>query len=67
VNRARVALSEGGDWQAPLAEIRERLGDAPEEMYRRLMWGPVFRALLRVTTVGVIVYWLAIRGLGRFF
>jgi hypothetical protein len=58
VNRGRVALSEGGDWQAPLAEIRGRLGDAPEAMYRRLMWGPTFSTLLRVTSVGVIAYWL---------
>ena len=60
VNRARVAVSEGQDWQAPLAAIRHRLGDAPNRVYTNFLWRPVFRTLLITTTIGVIVFWLAL-------
>jgi hypothetical protein len=67
VNRARVALSEGQDWQAPLAAVRDRLGTSPERSYDRLLWWPTFRRLLISTCVGVAVFWLAVRSLGQYF
>jgi hypothetical protein len=67
VNQARVALSEGADWQLPLATIRPRLGTEPDSAYRRLVWQPVFRSLLVATAVGVSVFWLAVIVLKPYF
>ena len=67
VNRARVALSEGQDWRAPLEAARDRLGTSLEGSYDRLVWWPTFRRLLVSTSVGVSVFWLTLLGLGRYF
>jgi hypothetical protein len=67
VNRARVALSEGQDWQLPLVAARDRLGPSPERSYDRLVWWPTFHRLLVSTSVGVTVFWLVLFGLGRYF
>jgi hypothetical protein len=67
VNRARVALSEGKDWQAPLAAARDRLGTSAGHSYDRLIWWPTFRTLIISTSIGVTVFWLALVGLGPYF
>jgi hypothetical protein len=59
VNRARVALSAGRDWRAPLIAVRDRLGTQPDALYKRLIWGPISRTLLICSVIGVTVYWLA--------
>lgn len=67
LSQARVAVSEGQDWQLPLAEIRHRLGTAPDSDYRRFVWRPAFRSLLIATAVGVSVFWLAVIVLKPYF
>ena len=58
-NRARAALAAGGDWQAPLADIRSVLGADAGAAHRQLMWRTIFRAVLAVATAAAIVFWLA--------
>ena len=57
VNRARVAISEDRDWQAPLTAVRPSLGDTPERIHNRFLWWAAFRALLVSMAVGVAVFW----------
>ena len=58
LSEARVALAAGGDWMAPAAAIRHRLGPEPSRIIWRLAWRPAFRTMLSVATIGVVVYWL---------
>lgn len=67
VNRARVAIAEDRDWQAPLAAIRDSLGDTPERIYNRFLWWTTFRALLVATAAGVAIFWAAVYALGPYF
>ena len=67
VNRARVALSEERDWQAPLAAARDQLDVKAERLYTRLLFRAMFRALFITTAAGVAVFWLAVLGLGPYF
>jgi hypothetical protein len=67
LNRARVALAEGSDWQSALATGRDRLGLEPESLYRRFLSRPTFRALLIATTSGMILFWIGLLGLRPFF
>jgi hypothetical protein len=65
--RARAALAEGQDWQAPLAEVRVRLGRAAERVYRLRAWWPVFRFLLVPMLVAVTVFWVGFLVLEPYF
>jgi hypothetical protein len=58
VNRARVALAQGRDWQEPMAAVREPLGPGVEQTYERLVWRPTFRNVLLTTGIGAIVFWI---------
>ena len=58
LSEARVALAAGGDWMAPAAAIRPRLGPEPAQIVWRLAWRPAFRTMLSAATIGVVVYWV---------
>ncbi len=57
-HRARVAVAEGGDWIAPLAEVRPLLADAPNDTIRRHVTWPMFRRLVVVGLIGVGVFFV---------
>jgi hypothetical protein len=57
VSAARVALAEGGDWRAPLAGVRGRLGREPARIMWRFAWGSAFRGMLAAAAIGVGAYW----------
>src|SRR5262245_21689004 len=67
LSRARVALSQGEDWQQPLAAARATLGSAPLPLYDKLLWRTTFRQVLIATLLGLAVYWLAINVLAPYF
>lgn len=67
VNRAQVAISENGDWQAPLAAVRPSLEDRAERIHNRFLWWPTFWTLLITTAVGVAIFWAAVYALGPHF
>jgi hypothetical protein len=58
VDAARVAFARRGDWIAPMAGVRERLGEEPS----RLMWQfaakPAFRMMLAFGAIGVTAFWV---------
>jgi hypothetical protein len=58
LNEARVAVARGGDWMAPAAAIRGRIGDEPSRLIWRLAWGPAFRTMLSAATIGVVLFWI---------
>ena len=59
LQRGRAAVAAGGDWRAPLAAVRPRLGPAPDAIYARVVWRPAFRQLLVACLSGTAVYWVA--------
>ena len=67
LNQARVALAEARDWRSPLASMRRELGAEPHDIYRRVVWLPMFRRLLSVYSIGVVTYWVAYFALDPFF
>jgi hypothetical protein len=64
VLRARIALAEGGDWQAPLTAVRAAIGDSANVLFDRFLRQAMFRSLLMATTIGVVVFWIVVLGLG---
>ena len=58
VSEARIALAADGDWMAPLAAIRERLGPEPSRILWQFAWRPAFRLILSAAVIGVVAYWL---------
>ena len=60
LHRARVARAAEGDWRAPLAAVRHRLGQEPDAVYARFVWRPAFKRLLSACGTGVVVYWAAL-------
>jgi hypothetical protein len=58
VDASRVALAQGGDWIAPMASIREQLGDEPSRILWRFAAEPAFRMMLYLGAVGVVSFWV---------
>lgn len=56
--RARFALAQGGDWRAPLADVRPALANAPVEPFRRRVWWPIARTLALSALGGFTICWL---------
>lgn len=66
VYRGRAALADGGDWETPLAAVRDDLGPSADALYRRIVWRPTFVRLLSAALVGLAVFWVGTRWLRPF-
>jgi hypothetical protein len=58
VDASRVALVHRGDWIAPMAAVRTRLGAEPSDALWRFAFPPVLRAMLLFGGIGVAAYWV---------
>jgi hypothetical protein len=58
VDTSRVALAHGGDWIAPMAAVRPKLGDKPRQLMWRFAAEPAFKRMLALGSIGAISFWV---------